>query len=240
MKYLSIFIAPVLILGSCMFFTEHVEGNGEVIVRHYAVDEFDKVEQAGIGKVIITQGTPGPYPITAVAESNILEKINIGVVDETLVVEQDCGVSLRPTQEPLFLVTLPLCKRLGLSGAGDIETDGILTGDTVSIILQGAGNIDAELEVNSVVAVLSGAGDIDLEGKSDAADLSITGAGEIDADNLSTKTCNAVITGSGDIFVRVKNTLYAAIHGTGDIIYRTDNNLIVYPTVTGVGSIHSR
>ena len=240
MKYLPIFIVPVLALGSCMLFTDYVEGNGDVVVRHYAVDDFNEIEQAGIGRVVVTQGTAGPYPVTAVGESNILERITVGVSGDTLVMEQENGVSLHPTQEPLFLVTLPVCERLVLSGAGDIETDGTIIGGTVRIVLQGSGNIEADVEADSVICVLAGAGDIDLEGNTVAADLSITGAGDIDADDLSTDACDAVITGAGDIFVRVKNTLYAAIYGSGDIVYRADGDLVVYPTVTGAGSVRSR
>ncbi len=142
---------------------------------------------------------------------------------------------LKPSQEPVFLVSLLVIDRLHLTGAGDIVTDGIICGNTTGIILKGAGDIRADLDVTEVIAALSGAGNIILNGSATASDLSIIGTGDILALELDTNYCSATIPGAGDIHVQVKDRLDAVIYGAGDIFY--SGTAIVDAKIFGAGSV---
>jgi hypothetical protein len=235
MKYLPLIWIPLLLLGSCTFFTEFVEGDGNLVVRHIVVDDFQEIEHAGIGRIIVTQSQGESTPVTIITEKNILEHLNVRTSGRTLVVSQDECVMLKPSQEPIFLVSLPVIDRLHLTGAGDIVTDGIICGTKIRIILEGAGDIRADLDVTEVIAALSGAGNIILNGSSTASDLSIIGAGDILASELDTNYCSATIPGAGDIHVQVKDRLDAVIYGAGDIFY--SGTAIVDAKIFGAGSV---
>lgn len=226
----------VFTLGSCCFFGDYVEGDGNIIVREFSVGSFEDVELAAIGKVIISQGSY--EKVTAVADENILERMGISDSGDTLVIDQDYGVILKPTQEPIFLVTMKTVERVHLTGAGSIVSDGIITADRIRVILEGAGDIQMEIDATEVVSVLAGAGDIVLEGNAPRAEHLVEGAGDIEAFNLNSNIVEAVIEGAGDIEVSVEDYLKAVIDGAGDIYYKGSPTLDI--DIDGWGSVHKR
>ena len=224
----------VLTLGSCFFFGEVVEGDGHVVVREYVIGNFDDVELASVGKVIVSEGPE--ERIMVIAEENILEHMDIERDGNCLLISQDANVALQPTQEPLFLVTVPDCDRLHLSGAGSMTTDGKIHTTTLYLIIEGSGEIQAEVDANEVVTLITGKGSIDVKGRATRGDHSIQGSGEIHAFNLSTVNSEAVITGAGDIELNTSDSLRAVIDGVGSIVYRGDPT--VSADVEGWGSVH--
>ncbi len=236
MRNLIILGVAILTLGSCCFFGEAVQGDGRIITRDYYVGTFDEIELASIGRVIVTQGTN--EEVTAIGDRNILERITIERNGDCLVVEQDYGVNLQPSQELIFLITIENVERLHLSGAGSIVSNSQICADRIRLIVEGAGDIELDIHANEVVSIISGAGDITLEGSAPLAEYLIDGVGNVRAYNLISNDVEAVISGVGDIRVTAKENLQAVIDGVGNVTY--DGNPIVNARVDGAGSVRSR
>ena len=106
----------------------------------------------------------------------------------------------------------------------------------VSINHTGSGKIYAiVLDGLKVDANLTGSGIISLSGDAKTADLSLSSSGKIDALGMVVSDANAMISGSGKIFVYAKDYLNVTITGSGDVYYR--GNPLITTRITGSGSV---
>lgn len=237
MKNILLAGAAVLTLGSCCFFGDYVEGNGRMVVRDFHVGSFDEIELASIGKVVISQNERNE--VTVIAEENILERMEIDDRGDTLVIGQEYGVNLHPTEEPLILVKTPWLERAHITGAGEIISDGtIYSTGKIRLIIEGAGDIDMDVMADDVVCVITGAGDIRLQGSAPRVDYNINGYGDIEAFDMDSEIVDAVINGTGNIELTANEYLHAIIDGVGTIYYQ--GHPTKYVDIDGWGSVQQR
>ncbi|HET6556896.1 MAG TPA: DUF2807 domain-containing protein, partial [Prolixibacteraceae bacterium] len=83
------------------------------------------------------------------------------------------------------------------------------------VALSGSGDIDTEVSAEVVHANVSGSGTIYLAGEAEETDFVISGSGKIKAFDLEHHICDAVISGSGDMYVNANETINARISGSG-------------------------
>jgi hypothetical protein len=180
-----------------------------------------KVENAS--KVFITQDST--WSVQNEGEGN---STNVKVVNDELILEGD-GRSV-------YLVTLPLLKKITVDGIGNVTGKSAFTGDEIILDINGSGNVTLELNVRKVVAKVSGIGKITLSGSAEEAQFSVPGSGKVDAGNLKVKKCNASISGMGKCIVDVSDELNADISGTGSVTYKTMPKVLTQ-NITGMGKV---
>lgn len=83
-----------------------------------------------------------------------------------------------------FFVTIPELDMLELLSVGDVSTKGCITGDSISIVLNGAGDLDLNLDYDKVKVTINGAGDVDLKGSCNELLATINGVGDLDISHL--------------------------------------------------------
>lgn len=117
-----------------------------------------------------------------------------------------------------FEVTMPAINALTVTGAGDLDVEGI-TSEAAQLTVAGVGNLKvSELNGTSAKLSITGSGDLDVEGgQVDRADFQVTGSGDLGAENLKARTVRARNTNSGDIEATASGTASIEILGSGDV-----------------------
>jgi len=125
-----------------------------------------------------------------------------------------------------------------LTGSGDFSA-GIIASDNLSITITGSGDVGiGNATCHTIDLLITGSGDIGIKGNGDSGDFKITGSGDIDSDEFRILAANQIISGSGNIFTFVENSLNATITGSGNIYLI--GNPAINQTITGSGRIIRR
>jgi hypothetical protein len=220
----SILILLILFLGIITNVDDiFVEGNKDLLKESREVTGFEAIASSGDFKVIVKPGDA--YSVEVKAESNLLSFIETEVVHNTLKIRTR-GIHTLLQNYPIeVFITTPVLNGLYLSGSGMITT-GRFTSDEFSILISGSGDIDTKINTGSMKANISGSGNIFLEGDSKVGRYLISGSGKIKSFQSQQRNCEAVIIGSGALYVNTLETIDARISGSGRVFY------INHPTIS--------
>lgn len=230
-----------------------VEGSGHVITETRPVAEFHGVALALFGTLILKQGEAVQLEVEG--EDNILAEIKTEVEDGRLIITRRNPLQLRPTQTPVYRLTVRELDQLSLSGSGLIEAESLqfprlglslngsgdivlaqLTTEWLAISSNGSGAIRLpQVATSSVEVSLNGSGSVTLAGRTVQQGLTLSGSGRYIAGDLDSQEARVQINGSGGAVVQVQTTLSAQLNSSGSVHY------IGHPTVTqqrfGSGSV---
>jgi hypothetical protein len=188
-------------------------GSGNVTSESRDVSGFDEVELEGIGNLSIQQS--GSESLTVEAEEDVLPKIGTEVVDDRLVIGPEPGTSIRTTEPINYELTVEGMRALEVSGAGDVEAEGINT--------------------DELAVTISGSGDVKISGEADRQEIDISGSGDYRARDLESEEVKIDVGGSGSAVVNVSDTLEAKVGGSGSVEYVGDPT--VEQDVSGAGEV---
>ena len=219
--------------------SKKVSGNGELTTQKRTVGEFDEVAVTGMMDVQLIEGKEGS--LTIEAESNLMEYLETEVENGRLKISVKNGVNLQPSRNRGIKVTVPVEQiyAVDLTGSGNVTSTKRLKSSNFKVDLTGSGDIDLDLETENLEGRLTGSGDVKLKGKVREFSAKVTGSGDFLASNLTAEEVDAAVLGSGDIQVRVTNSLRARVSGSGDIYYYGNPEKEDFKT-TGSGSISKR
>lgn len=240
--------------GAINFFAGAVSGEGEMIRKKLDVRDFESVDLQGSMDIVLTQGDN--FLVEAEGQENIIDLLNTAVDGNTWKVKLTKNV--RNYKGLTVYITMPSLKNLHVSGSGNVSTTNTFEGlDAVGLAVSGSGNIQMnleaesmetrvsgsgnlqlELKTKSLEARVSGSGNIKLKGQADTFDASIMGSGDINAASLNTRSAGISIAGSGNCSVDVSESLKVKIAGSGDVYYTGEPQ--VEQKVSGSGDIKRR
>lgn len=243
-------LTAVLFLAGCYEPWHKIEGNSDVTTETRQVTPFQRVFNEGQFEVYIIQ--TDYYEVVLEAESNLLPFIRTRVDGEKLFVETRDW--LDPNYPIKVFVYTGDIQEVNLSGSGLIYTDSIYT-DNLDVKISGSGDIDMLVRATGTVEVeisgsgdsyldveatdlegkISGSGDMEYVGTVDRSDFRISGSGTIHAYELDAAECYATISGSGSMYVNVRNLLDVNISGSGNVYYL--GNPVVNSKISGSGQI---
>jgi hypothetical protein len=238
MKTFEFFILAilVLVLGAISCVDEiFLEGNNDVRSEFRGASGFDEIASSGDFKVIVKPGSE--YSLEVSAESNLLSYIETDVIGNTLKIRTR-GVHSLITHQPVeIFITTPVLEGISLSGSGSIKTGSFLS-DDFKVALSGSGDIDTDVTADVVYANVSGSGTIYLKGEASTTEFVISGSGKIKSYDFEQLKCDAVISGSGDMYVNVSQTINARISGSGMVYYI--NHPLIHTSISGSGGVVDR
>lgn len=227
---LSLFV--LLFISSSCVDELFLEGNGTLQSESRGASGFEEIASSGDFDVTIVPGSS--YSVDVSAESNLLSYIETDVVGKTLKIRTRGLHSFR-THEPIeIFITTPVLNGLSLSGSGIIKTGSFLS-DDFSIAISGSGDIDTDVSTDKMKVIVSGSGNVFLEGDATDSEFVISGSGRIKAYNFPHFNCEAVISGSGDVFVNASESILARISGSGRMLYI--NNPVIHASISGSGRV---
>jgi hypothetical protein len=233
-KQISSLLAGFILLvglNSCMD-EIFLDGNGDVQSQNRHIAGFDAVSSSGDYHVSVMPGNE--FSVQVRAESNLLPYIETELHGTTLHIGTVGLHTLRHHDPIEVFITQPQLTGLNLSGSGFIKT-GSFTCENLQIGVSGSGEINAKVNAKTVKANVSGSGSITLAGNAEASDYRISGSGKINTYDLIQNYCQSSISGSGDVYANVVETLHASISGSGCVYYI--GNPSVQASISGSGKV---
>lgn len=235
MKTIEFIIISIFVLFiGVLTYVEDIfpEGNKDLRKEVRWAYGFDQIASIGDFKVIVKHGDS--YSVEVRAESNLLAFIQTEVVDHMLKINTR-GIRILLQNQPIeVFITTPVLNGLFLSGSGMIMTDHFQS-DQFRIMLSGSGDIDTKVSTGIMKALVSGSGNIFLEGDAKVGSFVISGSGRIKSYQTQQQHCEAIILGSGNMYVNTLETIDARILGSGKVLYI--NNPLISKNIYGLGDV---
>lgn len=110
-------------------------------------------------------------------------------------------------------------------GGANIHIDQTLRSDRLDVHLSGGGRIEGNFEVGEMTVGISGGGDSYLSGTAGQLYAHVSGGGAIHGYGLASDSCQARVSGGGNVYVTVNKTLSASVSGGGDIRYKGNGSV---------------
>lgn len=218
---------------------------GQLSTKNVNITDFNSLKLNMSANVVIEQSFD--YKVVIEAEEKVLDKININVVDETLVISSNKNIK---TNKPLTIyVSCPVINELEVNGSGEISQKGQWEFSNLLLSVVGSGDINlVDITVaTSLISNIEGSGDIVVGGKLDIDKLecSIYGSGDININsfgncimqkisvhgsgdiktNIISKVADVNIYGSGDARLLCNICLNGNVYGSGDIVFSGNPNV---------------
>ena len=232
----------LILLAIAVVITLQVTGNlltgkitsasGEIISKSYNVSNFEKINLLGRGDIFLTQGTE--YSVEIKADKNIIENLDVEVQENTLKIG-DTGFLLFNINPIKIYVTMPEVTSVRISGSGNIQNQNIINSQDLSLIIDGSGKINMNLNVERLNTNILGSGSATYLGTADKHIIRIDGSGSIKAFDLTNKITKINIMGSGSTQVSPQDNLDVKISGSGSVKYM--GSPIIDQSISGSGSV---
>ena len=194
-----------------------IKGDGNVTTITRSTEDYDGLKAAGPMDFKLVQGAEGEISIKG--DANLMEYIVTEVKGDKLVVKVKDGINLKPSQTIVVTVPYQSINFVSLAGSGDIENSGTIKAKEFEVALAGSGDIDLNVDAQSIDSSIAGSGDIELKGSTKDLSVKIAGSGDFDGKNLESTNVSAKITGSGGANVVCNGELTVRITGSGDVNY---------------------
>ena len=218
-------------VGDCM------RGNGLAFVSEKKITPFYKLSINGGFKVLLIQGEQELIKIKA--DKNLHEYIETDVRNGVLIVSTVRNICIDESEELTIVINYKDISEVGINGAVYLKTKNVMKTEYLKMLINGAANVELDIEAEQIFARINGAANMDLSGEVYRADVDVTGAGNIDASTLLTEHFRINMSGAGHADLLVNNVLDAAISGIGNIQY-AGNPRVVNKDVSFLGFLSKK
>ena len=205
--------------------------SSNIISETRTLKDFKSVNLTGNGIIYLTQG-PG-YSVLIKGPDNVVELTTTKIENKMLEIGSDACFN----GEYTFTVeiTAPEYWSVNITGAGKIKTVGQIEGDVLEMELTGGGDIEADVNVDSLYTTISGHSTVNYTGNVIRHELSCSGEFRVDSYSLGTDYTFVDLIGIGDCYVYADKTLSVNIEGTGDVYYQ--GKPTIQTNITGSGKV---
>jgi hypothetical protein len=228
---LFVMLIPMIMLVSCRDY-HRIEGNNHLVTENRNISGFEEVHLSDDFQVEIFRDSV--FSVSVSAEENLIPYIVTEIGGSVLHISTKEHHNLKPHYQVKVIVRMPELSGVKLSGSGMIVCDTFNTQQIVTDI-SGSGTLWLGMHTNKIIADISGSGEMNFSGTANDADLTISGSGDIYALPLLTKNCTANISGSGNMYVSVSNSLGVHISGSGNVYY--SGSPVVNANISGSGKV---
>ena len=135
-----------------------------------------------------------------------------------------------------FKIYFRKINKLDFSGAGSVNSKGIIKTDELLVLLGGAGNIKIEVNCKSFTGKMNGAGSLEVIGITQKSKLLMKGVGSMKASTLVSEDTFITLNGVGYADVFANKKLTATLNGIGTINYAGDPSYKDF-NINGIGSV---
>lgn len=208
-----------LLLGSCHFSMNQVDGNGNVTERDLAINgDFNEIKASNGWDVQLKKGTtPG---VRAKIDENLYEYLDVHIDGNRLEIEMKDNYNLGNTSSRMIYVTYtnPI-ERIKASSAASINSEDVIEGEHIDLDVSSAGSISVELAVREVTADASSAGDLQIKGIAESFTGEASSAASIEAQNLKTEHSELDASSAGSIEIFASKSINAEASSGGSVDY---------------------
>ncbi len=223
-KIVNQFITLILILLISLPVSAQIRGNGELTKNTHIVDEFNAIDVSGARVVYLSNGEE--YTVVVETDANIQEYVTLEVKSNTLHFGFNTK-KIKKYSELTFYVTAPIYIKIKASGAAEVRSSDLLSGDNLRLITSGASDVKLDLEYKSVVSKISGASDVTLTGNTSSSVVDCSGASDFHGKNLIASSAVINASGASSCFVNATSNLTYEVSGASDVKYVGDPETVI-------------
>lgn len=237
-KALLIPLFSLLVLSGCSC----IQGNGEIVSETPAItDSFHSIDLRGEGNIFLSQVEADEdfeqRKVRIETDYNILQELDVQVKNETLIIKPKKGIGcLNPSESIDIYVNTEEVKNISVSGSGEIIGQTPIKAEYLDMNISGSGEIDVDVEVDTLTIDISGSGEANLKGVAQDHSFGVSGSGNLYGFDLETQHSSVTISGSGEAEIWTKESLDVNVSGSGDLRYKGNPELIEQ-TISGSGSV---
>ena len=162
--------------------------------------------------------------VTLEIQPNLREYYVVEVQNGELIVRSTRKINYS-SRSPVLTVSTPVLNSLTIGGMCTFKTNDKIKGDAFNLDIRGAGDGNAEFDVNSLKASMAGAGSFEFSGKADIAEIDMSGTGKLNAISLQTREASVNLSGAGTIRINSSEKLSIKASGVGTVEYKGSPNL---------------
>ena len=225
----AFFTALCTVIGLCgcviVNFTDRnvVRGRGDRELYEIRTGQFSSISVEG-NTEIHYYAAERDY-ITLEIQPNLRDYYVVEVINGNLTIRPTRRLDFNSSRTPVLTVSSPVLEQLTISGACTFTAHDIISADTFTLRISGAGEGRAQLDVERFFANISGTGSFDLSGRADTVDLRLSGTGDLDALSLQSREGAVRLSGTGRVGISSYEHLTIVASGTGSIEYRGSPNM---------------
>jgi len=223
-----------LILQSCTLNFNRKSGESISDIRD--IEGTSKLKVSGIFNLYLSNGEKSALRIEG--DEEMTQKLKVTQNGEWLELDfEKVNENFFKSNSKLDVyLTLNELEEFVFDGVGNIKTEGQLEVEDISIKGDGVGNLNLELQANTIKAVFSMLGNIDLSGSANSVDLSNDGLGNVDASGLIAQNMNLKSSGIGRVAVHCEGDLSIIVDGIGTVSYEGNPN-VIKEEINGIGKV---
>ncbi len=167
-------------------------GSKNVITQERQLPDFNSIRIKGTTDVVIRQGNK--TAVVVKADDNLIENIITKVQGGIFLVITAEG-SIRSYKKFEVLVTINRLEAIEVYGSGDVESEGIISGHELSILVNGSSDVELDLDFKKLTANINGSGDIEVSGINGDLNANINGSGDFEASSVRLNDCKISVKG---------------------------------------------
>jgi len=185
-------------------------------------------------KVVLRQGPAASVSLSGAPDD--VARVE-AIVEKDRVVIRNKGLLGRGPEHPVTaVVTLPAVEELRVAQRGQLRTEGLLTGQSLTVIVEGASSVEMLTALDGgLTTSVSGPATVKVSGQCARYDADVVGTGRINAAQLATSNATASVMGEGDVQLTASGSLQATVNGPGRVRYSGTNNVTEH--VGGGGAV---
>lgn len=164
---------------------------------------------------------------------NLVEMTTTTVQGEALLIDSD--VCFTGESDVIIDISAPDYESVTISGVGKLSSIGNIEGDRFRIDFFGVGEVEADIYVDTLYTNMAGTGVLDYGGEVHRHIMNVSGIYTMNSYPLVTDHTFINLTGTGDSFISVNETLTVIIEGQGKIFYQ--GNPTIESEILGDGEI---
>lgn len=234
LEILLLLLGLVLIVSSCSdFCDDSVCGPGSILCEKREVAYFHSIEIRGGCQVFFEKDVQ--QELIVEAEQNILPLIKTWVRnDGTLIIESER--SYDSNRGVTVYASMLEIRSFVIVGAGKIVGEQPFSCSELTLIIDGAGYIEMNVNAENVYSTINGGGHVCLSGSAEFHRVKINGAGNLDALDFMTSVYELTIIGAGYCHIYVTDVLDVVLAGAGVIYYKGEPK-VINSQITGTGRL---
>lgn len=234
MKYYSFLLLMMMMAASCNLIGDRVRGNGNITTNTYDLKGFKSIDAAGGFHVLLTQGDA--ISVKVETDENLMKHLHIRVSEGDLKIETRNNARLLPSEGLKVYVSMPLVKKIEISGASNITAQNKFVQDEKLFIdLSGASEGTLDVRAPAVSIDVSGASTLRITGQTRDITADASGASTIHAADLKAENTNVEASGASKAHVFASISLKADASGASNISY--SGNPAVKQNTSGAASV---
>ena len=164
----------------------------------------------------------------AVSASEIKYRDKIKTIVENGVLKisyDEKGISWNSKRKLKAYVSFKKLTALAASGGSDINVEGSIKGDELTIHISGGCDFKGKVEVKKLDVDQSGGSDVNISGVATQVLIDASGGSDFNGYGLITDVCNAEASGGSDIEITANKEISARASGASDISYKGSASL---------------